>query len=81
MKSKPMIYQREAVLRWLEYMRPDVPWRQAVGESLPTLIHRARWDALAEKLGLPYSRGTVANMDSDGFGPLQHEQKLRDDTE
>ena len=36
---------------------------------LPDVIWRARWDELAERHGLPYSRRYLQNLDSAGTGP------------
>ena len=69
MKNMPVIYTRDAILSWLEQVRPDIAWRDHIGDALPPLIHRAHWPRLAERYGLPFSRGHLANMDSRGQGP------------
>jgi hypothetical protein len=35
----------------------------------PPIVWRNRWSHFAEKLGLPYSPGTLANLDAQGKGP------------
>lgn len=35
----------------------------------PAIVWRAQWNTLAEKLGLPFRRGTLQNLDSRGLGP------------
>lgn len=41
---------------YLEYLLPPVIWRH-------------RWNQLADKHGLPYRRGYLQNLDSQGLGP------------
>ena len=39
--------------------------------TLPPLIWRSRWDEHRDKCGLPYARGTMENLDSQGRGPAK----------
>lgn len=38
-------------------------------DQAPPIIWRAKWNEWAEKLGLPFRRGTMQNLDSKGIGP------------
>ena len=38
-------------------------------DVLPEIIWRHRWNRLAEKIGLPFKAGTLANLDSENRGP------------
>lgn len=67
--NTPALYTRDAVLDFLEKVRPEVPWRELVGERLPPIVWRSRWNKLRDSLGLPYSRGQMQNLDSEGRGP------------
>ena len=42
-----------------------------LSERLPTIIWRSRWDRIAEQVGLPYRRGYMQNLDSEGAGPVK----------
>ena len=42
-----------------------------LSEKLPTIIWRSRWDRIAEQVGLPYRRGYMQNLDSEGAGPVK----------
>lgn len=35
----------------------------------PPLVWRSRWNEYRDKCGLPYSRGTLQNLDCEGRGP------------
>jgi hypothetical protein len=61
-------YTREQLIRWLKSRWPDVGWDK-IEKDLPPIIWRSRWDKLAERFGLPYSRKYVQNLDSLGQGP------------
>lgn len=61
-------YTREQVGKWLEIRFPSIDWRPVISK-LPPIIWRARWDELADKLGLPYSRKHMQNLDCYGEGP------------
>jgi len=65
----PIAYSAESVIAWLEKVRPNIPWRSMVGDKLPPVIWRSRWNNLRDNLGLPYSAGMMANLDSEGRGP------------
>ncbi len=41
----------------------------SVESLLPPLVWRHRWNEYRDKCGLPFSRGTMQNMDSEGRGP------------
>ena len=68
MARKEIAYQREQVVRWLKTRFPEVDWR-STEELLPPVIWRSRWDQMAQRIGLPYSRKTLQNLDSRGEGP------------
>lgn len=45
---------------------------EALRDSLPDVLWRSQWDKLRESHGLPYSKRTMANLDSQGRGPEFH---------
>lgn len=47
---------------------PPVDWSYLLVEA-PKILWRHRWNEYTEKLGLPYKRGTMQNLDSKGLGP------------
>lgn len=61
-------YPKEAVKKFLEKQFPETDWEPVVKE-LPLIIWRCRWNDLAEKYGLPYSKSYMQNLDSKGCGP------------
>jgi hypothetical protein len=61
-------YPRQAVKKFLENRFPDTDW-SIVLDDMPKIIWRHRWNDLAEKYGLPYRKGHIQNLDSDGIGP------------
>jgi len=65
---KQVSYTNEQVGKWLKERFPSVDWGP-VTSKLPPIIWRARWNELAEKLGLPYSRKHMQNLDCYGKGP------------
>jgi len=65
---KQIHYTNEQLIKWLETRWPDVRWDK-IAKDLPPIIWRSRWDKLAEKFGLPYSRKYVQNLDCRGEGP------------
>jgi len=65
---KERFYMREQVAVWLEKRFPKIDWTETIKE-LPPVIWRRRWDVLAEKTGLPYSRKNIQNLDCQGEGP------------
>lgn len=48
------------------------PLAKALAENLPPVIMRSDWDRLHKEHGLPLTRGTLANLDSQGKGPKAH---------
>jgi len=66
--SHKVHYPKKQVIIWLKKNFPDVDWTE-VEAYLPPVIWRARWDSLAEKFGLPYTRRYVQNLDCNGKGP------------
>jgi hypothetical protein len=66
--QKRVHYTPQQLVTWLKNTFPDVNW-DTVEEQLPPVIWRSRWDILAEKLGLPYSRKYIQNLDCMGKGP------------
>jgi hypothetical protein len=69
--GSPVAYSAEAVIAWLEKVRPAVPWRELVADKLPPVVWRSRWNTFRDSLGLPYSAGMMANLDSDNKGPVR----------
>ena len=65
-------YTRQQVKLFLGERFPSVDWDEVV-EALPPIIWRARWNKLAERLGLPFTRGYMQNLDSQGEGPASFE--------
>jgi hypothetical protein len=72
-------YTSEQVSKWLKKRFPKVDWRPVISR-LPPIIWRARWDELAEKLGLPYSRKHMQNLDCYGEGPGSIESNQKGDS-
>ncbi len=61
-------YPREQVIVWLQDRFPQIDWTPVEAE-LPPLVWRHRWNRLAEKYGLPYTRQYIEKLDSKGEGP------------
>ena len=61
-------YTRQQVAQWLKHRWPEIDWAE-VESNLPPIIWRSRWDILADRLGLPYTRKYLQNLDSEGSGP------------
>ncbi len=61
-------YTKQAVKKFLESRFPCTDWSPVI-EELPPIIWRSRWNELADKFGLPFKRGYMQNLDSDGKGP------------
>lgn len=61
-------YPKQAVKSFLENRFPETNWDDVIAE-LPPIIWRHRWNKLAEKTGLPYSKSYLQNLDSEGRGP------------
>jgi hypothetical protein len=61
-------YPRSAVKAFLENRFPETDWSEVV-DQLPPIIWRSRWNDLADKHGLPFKKGYMQNLDSDGCGP------------
>jgi hypothetical protein len=38
---------------------------------LPPIVWRSRWDQVADEHGLPFKRGYMQNLDSQGLGPAK----------
>ena len=68
---KRVVYTKSQVLQYLETKMPDINW-QGIADHLPPLIWRHRWAHLAERVGLPFSRGHLQNEDSRGTGPASY---------
>ncbi len=47
---------------------PEVDWSFLLTKA-PPLLWRHKWSEYVFSLGLPHSRGTMANLDSSGEGP------------
>ena len=67
-------YERSQVISWLEQRFPEISWRE-IEDQLPFIVWRSRWNQLADRLGLPYSRKHLANLDSKGEGPKQQDTR------
>ena len=68
MQKRQVHYTRGQVSQWLRERWPDVDWTEAEQE-LPPIVWRSRWNQLADRLGLPYTRKYIQNLDSQGEGP------------
>ena len=62
--------KKQAVPKTSPTPNPVIDWSFLLN-SLPLIIFRHRWDEYAERLGLPYARGTLQNFDSVGTGPAK----------
>jgi len=40
-------------------------------KALPDILWRHRWDDYRQRFGVPYTKGTMQNVDSAGLGPTQ----------
>ncbi len=67
-QQKRVHYTRVQVLQWLEENLPDVDW-SSLKDVLPPIIWRHRWNSIAERYGLPYSRHYLERLDSEKRGP------------
>ena len=62
-------YRREDFVDWLgKKFHADFSF---LNEQLPCIIQRSRYKQLSEQFGLPLSRGSLANLDSQGLGPVR----------
>ena len=61
-------YRKDQVITWLTHRFPSTDWN-ALLEDCPGIIWRHRWNDLADRYGLPYSKGHLQNLDSRGEGP------------
>lgn len=68
---KRVVYTKSQVLRYLKTKMPEVDW-SIISSDLPPLIWRHRWTQLADRLGLPFSKGHLQNEDSRGCGPASY---------
>lgn len=66
--NQKVAYSKKQVISWLESRFPEIDFSE-VEERLPPLIWRNRWNDLADRHGLPYRRGYLQNLDSEGIGP------------
>lgn len=66
--AKRVAYKRDQVVAFLKQRFPEVDWSE-VAEALPPVVWRTRWDQLADRLGLPYTRKHMQNLDCQGQGP------------
>ena len=65
--NKPVIYRREDFIQWLSD-RQGVDF-SGIAEHLPVLIVRSRYGQIAKEVGLPLSKSSLENLDSQGLGP------------
>lgn len=72
MGRKHVAYTDEQLGKWLSQRFPEIDWTPTL-EKLPPIVWRSRWDRLADRLGLPYTRKHIANLDSQGVGPASIE--------
>lgn len=61
-------YSRHQLLVWLRARFPEIDWTP-LESQLPPIVWRYRWNQLAEKFGLPYSKMYMEWLDSKGKGP------------
>jgi len=61
-------YRKNQVIKWLNSRFPEQDWKNVLMDC-PPIIWRHRWNDLAKKFGLPYSKGHLQNLDSQGEGP------------
>lgn len=66
--SHRVAYTKDQVIAWLHHRFPKIDWTEIEGQ-LPCIVWRSRWNSLADKLGLPYTRKYLQNLDSLGKGP------------
>lgn len=71
-KSRLVAYTQSQVFGFLEAKVPDIAWREVVGDKLPRVVLRSRWDDLAKSVGLPFCRGHITNLDLRGEGPASY---------
>ncbi len=45
------------------------PFIDVLSKDLPSLLWRHKWNQYRDQFGLPYSRGTMQNFDSEKTGP------------
>ena len=43
--------------------------KSALLETLPSILYRCKWPLYQEKFGLPFTKGTMQNLDSRNEGP------------
>ncbi len=67
LSNKPAIYPRKPFADWIEE-KYGIP-AEELEPLLPPFIIRSKFDALAERLGLPGCAKSLANLDSRGLGP------------
>lgn len=63
-----IFYRKDQVIAWLCRRFPETDWKKVL-EDCPEIIWRHRWNNLAERYGLPYTKGHLQNLDSRGEGP------------
>lgn len=51
-----VVYTRNQVMQYLTQKMPEVDW-SIIAADLPPLVWRHRWTQLADRLGLPFSKG------------------------
>ncbi len=61
-------YHKNQVIAWLAKRYPEVNWEDVL-KDCPEIVWRHRWNDLAARFGLPYSKGHLRNLDSRGEGP------------
>ena len=61
-------YPRQKLLSWLRDRFPDVDWTPLESE-LPPIVWRYRWNQIADRCGLPYTKMYMEQLDSQGKGP------------
>lgn len=49
-------------------MSPTVNWNEILPQEL-RILYQKDWDRYREKFGVPFARGTIANLLSKGLGP------------
>ena len=69
--SKRVSYSKSQVSVFLKVRFPEVDWTETITQ-LPPVIWRSRWDKLADRVGLPYTRKYIQNLDSLNEGPSSY---------
>ena len=64
----PIYYSRKAVNKFLSTRFPKINWTP-ITDELPLIIWRSKWNELAKKYDLPYTKNYITELDLKGMGP------------